>query len=73
MGKGKGSFLRLSCRIKKNTIFMEFLNLNIIVLKKIMMFFKKKNNLSLQLVQKDNFNVIFKKKNICYYKIYKQF
>lgn len=73
MGKGKGSYLRLCCRVKKNTIFMEFLNLNIVILKKIMFFFKKKNNLNLKIIKKDNFNIIFKKKNICYYNVYKQF
>lgn len=73
MGKGKGSFLRLSCRVKKNMIFMEFLNLNFIILNKITLFFKKKNNLKVRIIKKDNFNIIFKKKNICYYNVYKQF
>lgn len=73
MGKGKGSFLRLSCRVKKNMIFMEFLNLNYIILNKITNYFKKKNNLHLKIIKKDNFNIVFKKKNICYFNIYKQF
>ena len=42
MGKGKGSFLRLSCRLKKNFIFLEFLNLNLILLNRIKIFLKKK-------------------------------
>jgi hypothetical protein len=73
MGKGKGSFLRLSCRIKKNMIFMEFLNLNYIILNKITNYFKKKNNLNIKVIKKDNFNIVFKKKNICYFNVYKQF
>ncbi len=73
MGKGKGSFLRLSCRVKKNMIFMEFLNLNFIILNKIIFFFKKKNNLKVKIIKKDSFNIVFKKKNICYYNVYKQF
>lgn len=73
MGKGKGSFLRLSCRVNKNMIFMEFLNLNCIILNKIVAFFKKKNNLSIKIIKKDGFNVVFKKKNVCYYNIYQQF
>lgn len=73
MGKGKGSFLRLSCRVKKNMIFMEFLNLNFLILNKITLFFRKKNNLKVKIIKKDNFSIVFKKKNICYYNVYKQF
>ena len=73
MGKGKGSLLRMSCRVKKNMIFMEFLNLNYIILRKIALYFKIKNNLNVEIVKKDNFNIFFKKKNLCYYKIYRQF
>ena len=73
MGKGKGSLLRMSCRVKKNTIFMEFLNLNYIILQKIVLHFRIKNNLNVQILKKDDFNIFFKKKNLCYYKIYKQF
>jgi hypothetical protein len=73
MGKGKGSFLRLSCRVKKNMIFMEFLNLNFIILNKITLLFKKKINLKVKIIKKDDFNIVFKKKNICYYNVYKQF
>jgi hypothetical protein len=73
MGKGKGSFLRLSCRIKKNTIFLEFLNLNYFILNKIILLFRKKNFLKIKILKKNNLNIFFKKHNICYYSIYKQF
>ena len=73
MGKGKGSLLRLSCKVKKNMIFMEFLNLNYIILNKIVCFFKIKNNLNVKVIKKDNFNIVFKRRNICYYNVYKQF
>ena len=73
MGKGKGAFLRLSCRVKKNMVFMEFLNLNFLILKKITFFFRRKNNLKVKIIKKDSFNIIYKKKNICYYNVYKQF
>ena len=52
---------------------MEFLNLNYIILNKITDYFKKKNNLNVKIVKKDNFNIVFKKKNICYFNVYKQF
>ncbi len=73
MGKGKGSFLRLSCRIKKNTIFLEFLNLNYLILNKIILLFKKKNCLKIKVLKKNNINIFFKKHNICYYNVYNQF
>ena len=73
MGKGKGSFLRLSCRLKKNLIFIEFLNINLIILNKINHFFKKKNNLNTKLVKKHNIDIFYKNNNICYYNLYKQF
>ena len=52
---------------------MEFLNLNYIILQKIVLHFRIKNNLNVQILKKDDFNIFFKKKNLCYYKIYKQF
>lgn len=73
MGKGKGSFLRLSSRLKKNLIFIEFLNINLIILNKINTFFKKKNNLKTKLIVKNTINIFFKKTNLCYYNIYKQY
>ena len=73
MGKGKGAFLRLSCRLKKNTIFMEFLNLNFIILKKIIYIYNKKNNMNLKLVKTEEIDIFFKKKNISYYNIYQQY
>ena len=73
MGKGKGSLLRMSSRVKKNMIFMEFINLNYIILKKIIAHFKIKNNLDVSIVKKNDFNIFYKKRNICYYKVYKQF
>ena len=73
MGKGKGSFLRLACKLKKNTIFMEFLNLNFIILKKIIYLFNKKNNMSLKIIKNGDIDVFFKKKNISYYNIYNQY
>jgi hypothetical protein len=73
MGKGKGSFLRLSCRLKKNLIFIEFLNINIIILNKINNFFKKKNNLNTKLIKKNNTNIFYKNRNMCYYNLYKQY
>jgi len=73
MGKGKGPFLRMSCRVHKNMIFMEFLNLNYIILNKITTCFEKKNNLRIKIIKKDSFITTFRKKNICYYKMYQQF
>lgn len=73
MGKGKGSFLRLSCKLKKNTIFMEFLNLNYIILNKIILLFKKKNNINIKIIKKNHIDVFFKKKNLKYYNIYNQY
>lgn len=73
MGKGKGSFLRLSCRLRKNIIFMEFLNINFIIFNRIGNYFKKKNNINLKLIKKDSKNIFLKKKNIRYYTIYNQF
>ena len=52
---------------------MEFLNLNYIILNKIVCFFKIKNNLNVKVIKKDNFNIVFKRRNICYYNVYKQF
>ena len=72
MGKGKGSFLRLACRIKKNTILLEFLNLNFLILNKLVTSFKKKNNINVKIIRKNNFNIFFKKNNICYYNLYNQ-
>jgi hypothetical protein len=73
MGKGKGSFIRLSCRLKKNLIFIEFLNINLIILKRINYFFNKKNNLNTKLIKKFNLNFFYKNNNLCYYNLYKQF
>ena len=73
MGKGKGAFLRLSCRLKKNTIFMEFLNLNFIILKKIIYIYNKKTNMNLKIIKTDEIDIFFKKKNISYYNIYHQY
>lgn len=73
MGKGKGSFLRLSCRLKKNLIFIEFLNINFLILNKINNFFKKKNNLNTKIIKKNKINIFYKNNNICYYSVYKQY
>jgi hypothetical protein len=73
MGKGKGSFLRLSCRLKKNFIFLEFLNLNLILLNRIKIFLKKKNNFNIKIIKKKDKNIFFKNRNICYYNLYKQY
>jgi hypothetical protein len=55
MGKGKGKFVRLCTRVPKNFTFLEFLNMNPIVLKKIINYFSIKNNIKFSFLSK-NFN-----------------
>lgn len=57
MGKGKGKFIRLCTLVFKNSTFLEFLNINPIILRKILFFFKKKNYFDFNLVSKHSQNV----------------
>ena len=72
MGKGKGKFIRLCTILPKNYIFLEFLNINILLLKKIMNYFSLKNNFKISYVQKNNSVIFFKHKNISFFKKYKR-
>ena len=73
MGKGKGKFIRLCTRVSKNFIFLEFLNLNFLILKKIINQFSSKNNLKVSYIFKNKSNFFFKNKNIIFFKKYKRF
>lgn len=53
MGKGAGKFLRLCTRVKKNSMFLEFLNMNPLILKKILNYFSKKNNIYFSFIHKN--------------------
>lgn len=73
MGKGKGKFVRLCSQVPKNFIFLEFLNMNPIILKKIINYFSIKNNIKFSFLHKNINNVVWKKKNINYFKEYRRF
>jgi hypothetical protein len=70
MGKGKGFFLRMISRIKKNRTFLECSNLNIIFLKKIKFFFKKKTGIQTFINFKHQRQIFCSKFNITYYNLY---
>lgn len=53
MGKGKGKFVRLCTLVPKNFTFLEFLNMNPIILKKIMTYFSNKNNMKFSFLYKN--------------------
>jgi ribosomal protein L16/L10AE len=72
MGKGKGKFVRLCTRVPKNFVFLEFLNINIILLKKIVHYFSLKNNFKISYLQKNTKSLFFKSKNITFYNKYKR-
>jgi len=73
MGKGKGIFQRKSYMVKKNKKFLEFLNLNVLFLKKISYFFKKFSNLKTSTVIPYKQGLIFYKTNLSFYKLYYRF
>lgn len=73
MGKGKGIFVRSVIRVSKDKIFLEFSNMNIILLKKISKIFKKKNNLITMIVFNKNFTVFCGKSDLSFYNFYKRF
>jgi ribosomal protein L16/L10AE len=73
MGKGVGKFLRLCTRVKKNSTFLEFLNINPVILKKVLHYFSKKTNIHFNFIYKNNNNVFWKKKQITYFKEYNRF
>jgi hypothetical protein len=54
MGKGKGKFIRLTTRVLKNSNFLEFLNINPIILKKIMNYCSVKNNFKFSYLFRNN-------------------
>lgn len=73
MGKGKGVYQRLAFRVKKNQIFIEFFNLNVIFLKKISSFLQSNSNLKNAVVDNNNYKLNLFKTQLSYYKIYKRF
>jgi len=73
MGKGKGNYIRMVTRVKKNKILLEINNINTIFLKKIRLFFKKKTGLDLIVDFKKVKQVIFRKRNISFYNSYRRF
>lgn len=73
MGKGKGKYIRLCTQVFKNSTFLEFLNINPILLKKILSFFSKKNFFIFNYIFKYNTDIFWKKNKINYYKEYKRF
>jgi|TARA_B110000503_G_scaffold95003_1_gene143034 hypothetical protein len=73
MGKGKGNYIRMVTRVKKNKILLEINNINTIFLKKIRLFFKKKTGLDLIVDFKKIKQVIFRKRNISFYNSYRRF
>jgi len=73
MGKGKGVYQRLAFRVKKNQIFIEFFNLNVIFLKKISSFLQSNSNLKNAIVDNNNYKLNLFKTQLSYYKIYKRF
>jgi len=72
MGKGKGKFVRLCTRVSKNFVFLEFLNINLVLLKKIIYYFSLKNNFKISYLQKNAKTLFFKNKNITFYNKYKR-
>ena len=72
MGKGKGKFVRLCTRVPKNFVFLEFLNINIVLLKKIVSYFSLKNNFKISYLQKNTKDLFFKNKNITFYNKYRR-
>ena len=72
MGKGKGIFERMVSRVNKNKIFLEFSNLNLILLKKLVISLKKKTNISTSLIFKKTKKIFFKKIDHSYYNFYRR-
>jgi len=73
MGKGKGNYIRMVTRVKKNKTLLEINNINTIFLKTIRLFFKKKTGLELIVGFKKVKHVIFRRKNISFYNSYRRF
>ena len=72
MGKGKGKFVRLCTRVSKNFIFLEFLNINLFLLRRIIKYFSIKNHLKISFVQNNNKNLFFKNKNASFFNKYRR-
>lgn len=74
MGKGKGIYQRLSYRLKKNQIFIEFHNLNVLFLSRISNMLKLSANLRNVVVRcESKYTLILSGKNISFYKLYRRF
>jgi len=73
MGKGKGIYQRLSFRVKKNQIFIEFFNLNMLFLSRVSHSLNLNANLRNKIVSNTlDYNLVLSRKNISYYKLYKR-
>ena len=73
MGKGKGTYTRTVFRVKKNKIFLEFLNLNYVFLKKISIFFKRYSNIRNSVVSLRIRKLVLFNTEIQVYKMYRRF
>jgi len=73
MGKGKGEYLRSIFRVKKSRVFLEFINLNKIFLRKISYFFKRGSNLRNSVLTKRSKKLILFKADQSTYNIYRRF
>jgi ribosomal protein L16/L10AE len=73
MGKGKGEYLRLIFRVKRNKVFLEFMNLNSIFLKKVSLFFKRYSNLKNSVLTQKSQQIVLFKSNQSLYRVYKRF
>lgn len=70
MGKGKGSSVRVVFRVKKKKIVLEFKNVNIIFLKKVIVFFKKKTGISTSIFYIDQRSVFLGKFDYSFYNLF---
>ena len=70
MGKGKGPFIRMVFRVKKKKILLEFKNVNIIFLKKVIIFFKKKTGINTSIFYIDQRPLFLGKFNYALYNLY---
>jgi len=73
MGKGKGAYKRTVIRVKKYKTFLEFSSINLIFLKKIKKFFKKRTGLDLSIIFNKKKRFFLKRAELSFYNVYKRF
>lgn len=73
MGKGKGIYQRISFRVKKNQIFLEFFNINPLFLHKISNFFIKNSFIKNTVVNANKYFLNQNNTNVSFYKLYNRY